>query len=71
MEKYDIVVRKQKPVQVVGFDSENGVYIQDIHTKITLTHRAFIDRADSDQVKWFCERTEHINFTKPKNQKIR
>ena len=67
IDKHDIVVVKGgRVVQYLGKEMDNGVTIQDIHTKKELIHIALINRkANKDETKWFCERTEHINFIAP------
>lgn len=70
MEKYDIVIHNKKMVQIIDWHSDNGVVIQDIHTKTEIVHKNLITKASTNDVKWFCENTEHINFVTPK-QRIR
>lgn len=64
--KFDIVVLKDKIVQYLGKEMDNGAIVQDIHTRKELIHIALIQRkATKDEAKWFCERTENIQFTSP------
>ena len=67
IEKNDIVVVNKKIVQFLGVEfGEEGVIIQDIHTKKELIHSRSIKRkANINEIKWFCENTEHINFIAP------
>lgn len=68
--KNDIVIYDGMVVQVLRKEMENGVIVQDIHTKTYLAHVNLLSKAQKDEVKWFCEMSEHINFTPP-NQEIR
>lgn len=68
---YDIVIVGKVPVQIVGFVFTNTVTVQDIHTKTAHTFPSLISKASKNEVKWFCERTEHINFIKPRTQGVR
>ena len=66
IDKYDIVIVDEKPLQYLGKEMDNGAIVQDIHTKEKLIHINLISRkANKDETKWFCERTEHINFIAP------
>ena len=66
IDKYDIVIVDKKPLQYLGKEMDNGAIVQDIHTKEKLIHINLISRkANKDETKWFCERTEHINFIAP------
>ena len=65
VKQWDIVIVDKTPMQVVGFNFDNGIFIEDIHTKKTLTHRKLISKANKSEIKWFCERTEHVNFVLP------
>ena len=66
IDKNDIVVVKDRILQYLGKEMDNGAIVQDIHTKKELIHINLIDRkANKDETKWFCERTEHINFIAP------
>lgn len=65
IEIWDIVRMGSTIVQVVGFKSDQGVHIQDIHTKTELTHVGLLKPSSKDEMKWFCENAEHINFTPP------
>ena len=68
--KFDIVVVENKIVQVLFDDlSEWGLY-QDINAKKGITHNSFIKKATKDEIKWFCENTENINFIAPINQEL-
>ncbi len=67
IKEYDIVIADGKVQQYLGNHLDSGVIVQDKHTKETLTHKGLIERkANRDETKWFCENTEHINFTPPK-----
>jgi len=67
IDKYDIVIVNNNPVQYLGKEMDNGAIIQDIHTKQELIHINLISKkATKDEKKWFCEKTENINFIKPK-----
>ena len=64
--KYDIVIVDKKPLQYLGKVMDNGAIVQDIHTRKELIHINLIKRkATKDETKWFCEKTEHINFIAP------
>ena len=64
--KYDIVIFGDIPVQYLGREMENGAIIQDVHTKRQLVHINLVKRkATKDEVKWFCENTEHSSFNIP------
>ena len=66
IDKNDIVVVKDRILQYLGKEMNNGAIVQDIHTKKELIHINLIDRkANKDETKWFCENTEHINFVTP------
>lgn len=68
IDRNDIVVVKGIVVQYLGKEMENGAIVQDIHTKKELIHIGLITRkANKDEIKWFCENTEHINFIAPIN----
>jgi hypothetical protein len=68
IDKFDIVVLKDKVVQYLGKEMDNGAIVQDIHCRKELTHVALIQRkANKDEIKWFCERTENSQFTPPLN----
>jgi len=70
-DKNEIVVFNNKIVQYLGEELDNGAIVQDIHTKKDLIHKMLIQRkATKDEIKWFCEKTENINFISP-NTKIR
>lgn len=66
--QWDIVIVDKTPVQVVGRNFDNGIFIEDIHTKKTLTHKNLMSKASKSEVKWFCENTEHIKFVPPKQE---
>lgn len=66
IDKFDIVVLKDKVVQYLGKEMDNGAIVQDIHCRKELIHVALIKRkATKDETKWFCERTENSEFTPP------
>jgi hypothetical protein len=68
IDKFDIVVinDKDKIVQYLGKEMENGAIVQDIHCRKELIHIALIKRkATKDETKWFCEMTENSEFTPP------
>lgn len=66
----DIVLVNDTIVQYLGKEMENGVIVQDIYTKKVLVHEVSIKRkATRDEVKWFCENTEYINFIAPNSMK--
>ena len=66
IDKNDIVVVKDRILQYLGKEMDNGANVQDIHTKKELIHINLIDRkANKDETKWFCENTEHISFVAP------
>lgn len=66
IDRNDIVVVKDRILQYLGKEMENGAIVQDIHTKKELIHIALIDRkANNDETKWFCDNTENINFIAP------
>lgn len=63
----DIVIANDKIVQYLGKEMENGAVVQDIHCRKELIHVALIKRkANKDETKWFCERTENSKFIPPK-----
>ena len=73
IEKFDIVVIKDKIVQYLGKGMDNGAIVQDIHCRKGLIHVALIQvrKATKDEINWFCERTENSEFTPPQtNQKL-
>ena len=62
----DIVIVNDKIVQYLGKEMENGAVVQDIHCRKELIHVALIKRkANKDETKWFCERTENSQFVPP------
>lgn len=68
IDKFDIVVinDNDKIVQYLGKEIENGAVVQDIHCRKELIHIALIKRkANKDETKWFCERTENTQFSPP------
>jgi len=68
IQDFDIVVLndKDKVVQFLNKEMDNGAIVQDIYTKKELIHIALIKRkANKDEVKWFCENTENSQFTPP------
>ena len=66
IDKFDIVALKDKIVQYLGKEMDNGAIVQDIYTKKELIHIALIQRkATKDETKWFCERNENSQFTPP------
>lgn len=63
----DIVIYEGNIYQYLGKEMENGVVLQDIHTYKKLVHINLVERkANTDEVKWFCEKTENIYFIPPK-----
>ena len=63
---FDIVVLKDKIVQYLGKEMDNGAIIQDIHTRKELIHVALILRkANKDETKWYCENTENSQSIPP------
>ncbi len=69
-QKWDIVIHDKTPKQVVDYVG-SSVAVQDIHTREETTIIALIERmANKDEVKWFCENTEHINFIPPQTQVV-
>jgi len=63
---FDILVLKDKIVQYLGKEMDNGAIVQDIHCRKELIHEALINRkANKDEIKWFCENTENSQFTPP------
>ncbi len=68
IELLDIVIINDTPVQCLSI-IDDGVSLQDIHTKVMLTHVHLVDRlATKDETKWFCENTEHTHFSPPIRQ---
>ena len=66
IDKFDIVALKDKVVQYLGKEMDNGAIVQDIHCRKELIHVALIQRkATKDETKWFCERTENSQFAPP------
>lgn len=68
IDKFDIVVinNKDRIVQYLGKEMENGAIVQDIHCRKELIHIALIKRkANKDETKWFCEMTENSEFIPP------
>ncbi len=66
IKKFDIVVNNNNEVlQYIGKEMENGMIVQDIHCRTQLTHINLIKKANKDEIKWFCENTENINFVNP------
>jgi len=68
IDKFDIVVinDKDKIVQYLGKEMENGAIVQDIHCRKELIHITLIKRkANKDETKWFFEMTENSEFTPP------
>jgi hypothetical protein len=64
--QWDIVIHKGVTVQAIEIVG-SSVMVQDIHTREEATIVALIDRvANRNEIKWFCENTEHIRFTNPK-----
>ena len=62
----DIVIANDSIVQYLGKEMENGAVVQDIHCRKELIHIALIKRkANKDETKWFCERTENSQFVQP------
>ena len=62
----DIVIANDKIVQYLGKEMENGAVVQDIHCRKELIHVALIKRkANKDETKWFCKRTENSQFVQP------
>jgi hypothetical protein len=66
IKSFDIVVLKDKILQYLGKEMDNGVIVQDIHCKKELTHVSLIkQKANKDETKWFCENTENSEFIPP------
>lgn len=66
IDKFDIIVINDKIVQYLGKEMDNGAIVQDIHCRKELIHIALIKRkANKDETKWFCEKTENSEFTPP------
>lgn len=61
---YDIVKHAGEIVQVVGFKSDCGIYVQDIHCKTILTHINLVDKeaVRLEDVDWFRANTENEKF---------
>jgi len=65
--QWDIIIYRGDTVQAIEIVG-SSVMVQDIHTREEATVVRLIDRvATKDEKKWFCENSEHINFTAPKN----
>lgn len=65
--QWDIVIYRGVIVQAIEIVG-SSVMTQDIHTREEATVVRLIDRvATKDEIKWFCENTEHINFTNPQS----
>ena len=70
LNELDIVLFNSKIVQVIEL-FETLLYIQDIHSRIEPMVYSLIERkATKDEVKWFCENSETIDF-KPPNTPLR
>jgi hypothetical protein len=66
IKSFDIVVLKDKILQYLGKEMDNGVIVQDIHCKKELIHVSLIkQKANKDETKWFCENTENSQFIPP------
>ncbi len=63
---YDIIIYQKIPHQLIAFFGDNRCVIQDIHTRTENTLISLIDGfGTKSDVKWFCEKTEHVNFVIP------
>ena len=66
---HDVIVIEstKQPVQYFGEYLDNGVVVQDIHTKRTIMHIGLVRKATKTEVGWFAKMDEHINPIKPSN----
>jgi hypothetical protein len=64
--KFDIIIVNGEVLQYLSDEMDMGIWVQDIHCKKDLTHVNCIQRkANKNEVKWFCENTENIDFITP------
>jgi len=69
--KNDIVIVGNNILQYLGKEMDNGVTVQDVHTKKELIHINLVKRkANKYETKWFCENTENINFIIPSKNSL-
>ena len=61
---FDFVKYNDEIVQVIGFEFDSGIYVQDIHCKTELTHINLVSKeaVRLEDVEWFKNNTKNEKF---------